>query len=308
MMTEKQNIKIGDTIAMIGLGRMGHGMAVNLLKAGFKLRGLAHPGNQPLDDLINAGAVICDDIASTLLEAKLVIICVTGTDDVEAVLSGAGGILEAATAPLMIMDCSTGIPADTRKRHEKALAQGHFLFDAAMTRTPAEAAEGRLNLIIGGDDSLKAQIDPVLTTIAEVVTIVGNNGAGAIGIGQEAKLIHNFVSLGFSAILAEAAARADESGMSRATFMELIGKGGGGGVVFDRFGPFLEEGRKDAFNFTIANAAKDLGYFDRAYFDRMGGKDSLNSAILALYDEANQGDEATVPELVDHIRRKLSQG
>ena len=296
-MTEKQNIKIGDTIAMIGLGRMGHGMAVNLLKAGFTLRGLAHPGNQPLDDLIKAGAVICDDIAGTLQEAKLVIICVTGTDDVEAVLSGAGGILEAASAPLMIMDCSTGIPADTRKRHEKALAQGHFLFDAAMTRTPAEAAEGRLNLIIGGDDSLKAQIDPVLTAIAEVVTMMGD-----IGTGQEAKLIHNFVSLGFSAILAEAAARADESGISRAMFMELIGKGGGGGVVFDRFGPFLREGRKDAFNFTITNAAKDLGYFDRIV-----GKDSLNSAILALYDEANQGDEATVPELVDHIRRKLSQ-
>ena len=290
-------IQAGDVIAMIGLGRMGHGMALNLIKAGFQLRGLAHAGNQPVDDLIQGGAVMCADIAATIEGADLVMICVTGSPDVEAVLCGDGGILEQARAPLMIMDCSTGIPADTKARHQAAKAKGHVFFDAAMTRTPIEAAQGRLNLIIGGDDTLKDQLAPVLSAIAEVVTM-----AGEVGMGQEAKLIHNFVSLGFSAILAEAAARADHSGISREMFLELIGKGGGGGVIFDRFSPYLGEGRKDAFNFTISNAAKDLGYFAQ-----MTGKDSLNDAVFALYQSADQQDDMTVPELIDVIRHRLSR-
>ena len=83
-------------------------------------------------------------------------------------------------------------------------------------------------------------------------------------------------------------------------FLELIGKGGGGGVIFDRFNPYLAEGRKDAFNFTISNAAKDLGYFERIV-----GKDSLNAAILALYQDADQRDDTTVPELVSYISKSI---
>ena len=295
MMTSAKQIKKNDTIAIIGLGRMGHGIARNLIKAGFSLKGLSHAGNQPVDDLIAQGAVMCEDIKTLVDGADLAIICVTGTEDVEAVLCGDGGILDSAKSPLMVMDCSTGIPEDTRKRHDQAAQKGHFFFDAAMTRTPAEAAEGRLNLIIGGDDGLREKIAPVLDAIAEVVTM-----AGQIGMGQEAKLIHNFVSLGFSAILGEAAARADHAGISREMFLELIGKGGGGGVIFDRFNPYLAEGRKDAFNFTISNAAKDLGYFERIV-----GKDSLNAAILALYQDADQRDDTTVPELVSYISKSI---
>ncbi len=290
-----QKINLDDDIGIIGLGRMGHGIAYNLLKAGFKLHGLNHPGNQPVDMLIAQGAVMHDHIKDMAGQTKLIIICVTGTDDVEEVLCGPSGILASAPLPLMIMDCSTGIPLHTQQRHDKAAQDGHFFFDAAMTRTPAEAAEGRLNLIIGGDEELRENISAVLDPIAEIVTM-----AGQIGMGQHAKLIHNFVSLGFSAILAEATARADINGLDRSIFLELIGQGGGGGIVFERFRPYLEQGRKDAFNFTISNAVKDL-----SYFKSISGEDSINNAVLSLYEQADHGDDTTIPELVDHIRDNL---
>ena len=47
------------TIGMIGIGMMGHGIASNLLKHGQSLTVLEHPGNQPLDTLLAAGARTC---------------------------------------------------------------------------------------------------------------------------------------------------------------------------------------------------------------------------------------------------------
>lgn len=294
-MDRQKTITTDDPIGFIGLGRMGHGMAINLQRAGFHIHGLSHAGNQPLDDVVRNGAEMHTTIGDLVHAVSVIIICVTGTKDVDAVMNGEDGILATAPHPLMIMDCSTGLPDDTRSRAALAEAKGHQFFDAAMTRTPKEAAEGRLNLIIGGDDRLRQRITAMLDPIAEVVTMYGQ-----IGMGQEAKLIHNFVSLGFSAILAEAAARADHASLDRDLFLELIGHGGGGGVVFDRFRPYLEKGDKEAFNFTISNAVKDL-----SYFQDMSGEDSLNKAILSLFQDADQKDDSTVPELTDFISRRL---
>jgi 3-hydroxyisobutyrate dehydrogenase-like beta-hydroxyacid dehydrogenase len=44
-------------IGMVGIGLMGHGIASNLLKHGYALAVLEHPGNQPLDALKAAGAL-----------------------------------------------------------------------------------------------------------------------------------------------------------------------------------------------------------------------------------------------------------
>lgn len=281
-------------ISIIGLGQMGHGMATNLIKAGFTLMGYDHPSNQNCDDLTAIGAVLTNDMGELLQAADVLIICVTGSRDVDAVLYGDGGVTAHAQSGLIIMDCTTGLPQDTRKRAEELKSHGITFFDAAMTRTPKEAAEGRLNLILGGNANTLDYCRPIFTAIAEVVTT-----AGDVGAGQEAKLLHNFVSLGFSAILGEAAGRADAMGFDRNTFLELIGKGGGSGAIFDRFKPYLEDGDTEAFRFSMANAVKDLGYYN-AMISRQDGV-SVAPAVLALLDDARvrQGDNAAIPQLVD---------
>jgi len=288
-------------LGMIGIGRMGHGIARNLLKNGFQLKFLDHPGNQPCDDLVSAGALPCRNITEVVDGRDLVILCVTGSVEVEAILFGAGGIAEVATDGLVVMDCSTCLPSETRRFARQLAALGITLFDAAMTRTPAEAEAGRLNLILGGDDQVIAAATPVMQAFAEVIT-----HAGEVGMGQEAKLLHNFVSLGFSAILAEAAGRARASGLDQDAFLELVGRGGGGGVVFERFAPYLGEGRIDAFRFTLANAIKDLGYFEAMIKETAA--DSLVSAVLSLYTRAasDKGPEATVPEMTDTVAHELA--
>jgi hypothetical protein len=191
-------------IGMIGLGMMGHGIAKNIIKHGYPMLLLEHSGNQPVDDLVAAGGVVIHSAAALAEAADIIILCVTGTPEVEYLMYRKGGLLQGMSPGTIIIDCSTAIPSSTVRIAESVeKAGGHFL-DAPMTRTPKEAAEGRLNLIVGGNPELFEICKPVLSCFAENVAF-----AGPVGSGHRLKLLHNFVSLGFSAVLAEAAASKD---------------------------------------------------------------------------------------------------
>src|SRR4051795_7625591 len=66
-------------IGMIGIGLMGHGIARNVVKRGFPLTVMDHPGNRPLDELLATGARVCPTAAAVAAEADVVILCVTGS-------------------------------------------------------------------------------------------------------------------------------------------------------------------------------------------------------------------------------------
>ncbi|WP_043529652.1 NAD(P)-dependent oxidoreductase [Litchfieldella xinjiangensis] len=281
-------------IGLIGVGLMGHGIARNLLLHGHSLAFLEHPGNQPVDDLLAQGAEPRNSASDVAVEADVVMLCVTGTPQVEAVLFESNGVLAGLRPGTIVIDCSTAIPDSTRAIAERVAERGGRFMDAAMTRTPKEAEAGRLNLIVGATDDLFAEVRPLLECIAEVITHVG-----PVGSGHQVKLLHNFVSLGFSAVLAEAAAVARDAGISREAFVEVLGNGGGGGVVFERLKPFVLADDASGFRFSLANAHKDLGYYTEMV-DTLGAAHGVAEGIDALYRHMNeQGHgEAAVPELV----------
>ena len=158
-----QNSRIG----MIGLGLMGLGIATNIVKKGYELTAMEHPGNQSLSDLIAAGAKTVSTAQAVAQTSDIVILCVNGSAQVEAILAGATGLLAGLREGMTVIDCSTSIPASTQQV-AAALAQRNVQFlDAAMTRTPNEAMQGRLNLLIGGDAALLEECRPILSTFAE---------------------------------------------------------------------------------------------------------------------------------------------
>ena len=77
-------------IGMIGVGLMGHGIAWNIAHAGYRLTVLDHPGNQPVDDLRAMGVRVLPRIADVVSAVEIVILCVTGTPQVEAILNRRG--------------------------------------------------------------------------------------------------------------------------------------------------------------------------------------------------------------------------
>ncbi|MDN3556196.1 NAD(P)-dependent oxidoreductase [Halomonas maura] len=278
-------------VGLIGVGLMGHGIARNILTAGYRLCFLDHPGNQPVDDLLAAGAERKNQGREVAEASDVVILCVTGSPQVEAVLFSPGGVLEGLREEAVVIDCSTAQPSSTRRVAERVAGAGGRFMDAAMTRTPKEAEAGRLNLIVGSPEPLFAQCRPLLASFAETIT-----HAGEVGAGHTLKLLHNFVSLGFSAVLAEAAAASRGAGIDDGAFLEVVGRGGGGGVIFERLRPFIETGDPSGFRFSVANASKDLGYY-HAMTDELGAARGIASAVEGLY-AGIEDRQAHVPELI----------
>lgn len=284
-------------IGIIGVGQMGHGIAFNIMKAGYPLVLLDHPGNQPVDDLLARGAVKAHSPAAVAAEADMVILCVTGTPEVEEVLFKPEGVLAGMRPGTIVIDCSTAIPSSTLKVARAVQSAGGLFLDAPMTRTPKEAAEGRLNLIVGGDTALFERCKPVLQAYAENIV-----HAGPTGSGHRLKLLHNYVSLGFSAVLAEAAACAKLANVDSGVLMDILAKGGGDSVVLGRLRPYIESGDTASFRFSIANALKDMGYYT-AMAQETGAPHGTAQAIRDTYAEASQAGiaQAPVPEIIDYL-------
>jgi 3-hydroxyisobutyrate dehydrogenase len=281
------------TVGMIGIGMMGHGIATNVAKHGYPLVLLEHPGNQPLEALVENGAVKAATIRDLATRVDIVILCVTGTPEVEDVLFRGDGLLSALRAGTVVIDCSTAIPSSTQRIAAAVEKAGGKFIDAPMTRTPKEAAEGRLNLIVGGEQALFEQCLPLLKSFAENITF-----AGPVGSGHRLKLLHNYVSLGFSAVLAEAAACADRAGVNPEVLVDVLAKGGGAGVILERLRPFIERGDTSSFRFTVANALKDMTYYD-TMASELGASHATAAAIRQTYASAYETDAAaTVPELI----------
>jgi 3-hydroxyisobutyrate dehydrogenase-like beta-hydroxyacid dehydrogenase len=290
-------------VGIIGVGQMGHGIASNIAKAGYPLVLLDHPGNQPIDGLLAGGAVKAATPADVARQADMVILCVTGTPQVEDVLLKAEGVLAGMRAGTIIIDCSTAIPSSTVKVSQAVVKAGGLFLDAPMTRTPKEAAEGRLNLIVGGDTALFERCRPVLASFAENIV-----HAGPVGSGHRLKLLHNYVSLGFSAVLAEAAACAELEHVDMAVLLDILAKGGGDGVVLGRMRPYLETGDTANFRFSIANAQKDMGYYT-TMAQEAGAPHGAAQAIRDTYAGASEAGiaQSPVPEMIKYLTGKLKR-
>lgn len=283
-----------DTIGMIGVGLMGHGIASNIIKHGYSVVLLDHPGNQPLDQLLVAGAATVASPAQVAKQANIIILCVTGTPQVEDVLFSPDGLLQGLRPGSIVIDCSTAIPSSTvRIAQAVAEAGGQFL-DAPMTRTPKEAAEGRLNLIVGGDRAVFDRCEPLLRCYAENISYVG-----PIGAGHRMKLIHNYVSLGCAALIAEAAACAQRAGIDATVLVDILAKGGGAGVALERLRPFIESGDDSGLRFSLSNAYKDLGYYT-TMAEETGATHVAADAIEQLFKRGTQETalQTTLPHLV----------
>jgi len=287
-------------IGMVGIGLMGHGIATNLLKHGHDLAVLEHSGNQPLDALKAAGAVSFDSASELAARSDVVMLVLTGSPQVEAVLTGPGGVLAGLKPGSVVIDCSTAIPSSTLRMAQAVQAAGSAWLDAPMTRTPKEATEGRLNLLVGGEPGLFDACRPLLACFAENITHVGPAGSG-----HSMKLLHNYVSLGSVALLAEAAACAQRNGVAAEVFVEVLAKGGGGGIALERLKPYLLAGDSSGLRFSITNACKDLGYYKT-----MAGDTGAHLAIAASVLETLEGAAAQaapgalLPELTTLLGKK----
>lgn len=282
------------TVGLIGVGLMGHGIARNILKRGHRLTILEHPGNRPLDELLSLGVATRRTPADVARELDVLILCVTGSPQVEDALTSAQGALVGLKAGAVIVDCSTAIPGSTQRMAALVESQGGRFVDAPMTRTAQHAHEGKLNLLVGGDAATIEEIRPLLATFAENIAVVGG-----VGAGHKLKLLHNYVSIGFMSLLAEAAACAERAEVSPQVLVDVLAGGGGGSVALDRLKPYILARDASGLPFFVSNAQKDIDYYRQMALETHSAHaiaDGVAATYAAVVGEG--GGQKMLPELI----------
>ncbi|SED50958.1 NAD(P)-dependent oxidoreductase [Rhodobacter sp. 24-YEA-8] len=244
-------------IGLIGLGLMGHGIGRSLLRKGFALSVLGHRNRQPVESLVGLGAQEATDPAALARASDVILICVTGSPQVEALIYGENGVLSALQPAQVVIDCSTSDPRSSARILADIEAKGGWFVDAPLGRTPVEAEEGRLNTMVGAPSDLLEAVRPVLAAYCENIV-----HAGPALSAQKLKLINNFVVVSTTCILAEAIEAGQLNGVDAAALYALMSKGPLGGGLLDMILGGAVEGRYDAMKFSVGNAAKDIGYFN----------------------------------------------
>ncbi|MER9030397.1 NAD(P)-dependent oxidoreductase [Mesorhizobium sp. M0674] len=285
-----------ERIGFIGLGSMGAGMADNLLSKGWPLAVYVHRSRTAADRLIAAGATEAASPRALAAACDIVILCVTGTREVEALVKGPDGLAAAAT-PLLIIDCSTSNPSSTTALATDLAQQGIALIDAPLARTPKEATEGKLDVMVGGPAEVVARARPVLEAFAARVVHTGPTGSG-----HTMKLLNNFVSMGYSAIYSEALTLGAKGGLTPQVFNSVISGSRMDCGFYQAFFDFVLNRNENAQRFAIANALKDMTYL-ASFAQAAGVANPIGAAVRNGFATAvaTGHGEKFVPALSDIV-------
>ncbi len=243
-------------IGFIGVGMMGHGMAKNLAEKGFPVAVLGHRNRAPVEDLLKRGAREARHPADAAAGADIVFLCVSGSPQVEAIVYGANGLMGASRQGLRVVDCSTSEPESTARIARDFAQKGTAFIDAPLARTPKEAEEGRLNVMVGATPADFAAIEPALKAFGENIFHVGGPGAG-----HKLKLLNNFLAMGYAALIAEALAVGAKIGVDLEAFHRVVSVGGANSGIFQLLVPKALRGDYSGLPFVLSLAQKDMRYY-----------------------------------------------
>ena len=246
-------------VGFVGIGMMGRGMAKNILAAGYPLAVVAHRRRAPIEVLVGLGAAELRSFRNLAVESDVVVLCVTGTPEVESVVYGQDGLLAGARDGLIVVDCSTSEPASTERISSDLRKRGASLVDAPLARTPVEAEAGRLNAMVGAAQEDFTRVRPLLEACCENIFHMG-----PVGSGHKTKLIYNFITMGYAALISEALCACAATGVDLGRFSDVVSAGGANSGIFQLIVPkAISSGDCSGLAFSLANAEKDLRYYNR---------------------------------------------
>jgi 3-hydroxyisobutyrate dehydrogenase-like beta-hydroxyacid dehydrogenase len=225
-------------VGWIGTGRMGAAMARRLARAGADLT-VWNRTRSKAEALVPDGARVAENL-SELAGCHLVFTMVSASADLEAVLTGPGGLLDGrsrvgadgegeGSVPSIIVDCSTVSTGTSAAMRAAAAERGVAFLAAPVSGNGKVAAAGRLSLVVSGPEETYARAEPFLRTIATAVTYAGEGE-----VARLVKICHNLLLGVLTQSLAEITVLAERGGVSRAALLEFV-NGSVLGSTFTRY-------------------------------------------------------------------------
>jgi 3-hydroxyisobutyrate dehydrogenase len=241
-----------ESIAFVGLGTMGAAMAANLARAGFAVSAWNRtPGRAAeLDDL---GVERSSTPAAAASKSTVIVVCVSDTPDVEAVLFGPDGAAAGAQPGSLVIDCSTISPGSTRDFAGRLATAGVRMVDAPVSGGSEGAQKATLTIFVGGEAADVERARPILAALGKTITHVG-----PIGSGQAVKAVNQVILAGTYLGVAEGIVLAMKAGLDVGQVVEALGAGAAQSwVLANRSGRMVENDYP--LGFKVALHRKDLG-------------------------------------------------
>lgn len=247
------NVEPGKTrIGWIGLGVMGRSMCGHLIDRGFSMTVYTRT-RSTADSVLEKGATWADT-PKAVAEASDVVFSIVGfPDDVREVILGAEGALAGCSEGDVLVDMTTSEPSLAVEIYEAARAKGVSSVDAPVSGGDVGAREGRLSIMIGGDEDVVESLQPCWEAMGKA--IVRQGGAGA---GQHTKMVNQTLIATNMIGVCEGLLYAYKAGLDLETVMESVASGAAGSWSLSNYGPRMMANDFDP-GFFVEHFVKDMG-------------------------------------------------
>jgi 3-hydroxyisobutyrate dehydrogenase len=241
------------TVAVIGLGAMGLGMATTLAGKAFSVRGF-DLSLERVGGAQKAGIATDSSALEAVADVDFAVLSLPNGAVVRSTVGEWLTMLEARRdRPLIIIDTSTSDAQTSRDLAALLAGIGHGFIDAPVSGGPGGAAEGALTMMLGGDEKIIGAARPVLEALSAKSFHVGDSGAGNV-----AKLANNLLAAAHLITVSEALRLAQAAGVDPVAVLRVINAASGRAAISEvHFPRWVTSGRFDS-GFSMALMRKDV--------------------------------------------------
>src|SRR5712664_2046591 len=238
-------------IGFIGLGIMGGPMCRNLLNVGHKVV-VYNRSTGPIDHMVELGAARGESSRDVAERSNIVITMMPDGPEVEEAIIGYRGVLEGAKPGSTVIDMSSVNPRVSQKIGASCTAKNVRFLDAPVCGGEPKAVDGTLAIMVGGEEAVFREAEPVLQVMGSSVTLTG-----PVGAGNFAKLANQIIVACNIAAMGEAFVLATRAGLDPNIVFNAIKGGLAGSTVLNAKAPMVIS-RNFKPGFRIRLHQKDL--------------------------------------------------
>jgi 3-hydroxyisobutyrate dehydrogenase-like beta-hydroxyacid dehydrogenase len=240
-------------VGVIGLGTMGLGAALNLLRKGHAVTGCDLRDAARAEFTAAGGDAVArpDELPA---DTQAVVVFVVNAAQTEDVLFGAQGCLARIGAGAVILCCATVAPESARSLEARVQGAGHLMLDAPVSGGKVGAHAGTMTVMASGSAAAFDRAAPVLEAISTKVWRLGE----AAGVGSTVKMVNQLLAGVHIATAAEAMALGIRAGADPRTLYEVISESAGSSWMFQNRVPHILAGDDTPLS-AVNIFVKDLG-------------------------------------------------
>jgi 3-hydroxyisobutyrate dehydrogenase len=242
------------TVAFMGLGAIGMPMAQHLAKPPFELIVWNRDGDKAAEFARSNGSSAASTLADAARAAEVVITCLPSSREVREILERPDGLLASMPSGSVLIDCTSGDPAESRD-FAKTLGERRIAFmDAPVSGGVVGARAGTLTVMCGGEPDVLERVRPVLEAFGKKIVL-----CGPVGSGHAVKAVSNALLAVHVWSLAEALAALTRLGVNAAVALDVINASAGRSNASQNLFPERVLTRAFPRTFRLALLDKDIG-------------------------------------------------